>query len=124
MDKPKIVAVDDTPFVCDTLTTWLKGTYEIRTFLSGKEALQYLSDNDADLVLLDYEMPVMTGYEVLMSIRTNKKISKIPVIFLTGVTNERMEVEMMERGASSFIRKPLNLALLRQHIEEQLHPKP
>jgi putative two-component system response regulator len=124
MGKPKIVAIDDTPFICDTLTAWLKGTYEIRTFLSGKEGLQHLSDNDADLVLLDYEMPSMTGYEVLMSIRTNKKINKIPVIFLTGVTNERMEEEMMERGASDFIRKPLDLTVLRQRIEKQLKSNP
>jgi len=123
MGKPKIVAIDDTPFIGDTLKAWLKGEYEIRTFLSGKEGLQYLSDNDVDLVLLDYEMPAMTGYEVLMGIRTNQKISKLPVIFLTGVTNERMEEEMMERGASDFIRKPLDLTLLRQRIVKQLKSK-
>ena len=123
MGKPKIVAIDDTPFICDTLKAWLKGEYEIQTFLSGKEGLQHISDNDVDLVLLDYEMPVMTGYEVLMGIRTNQKISKLPVIFLTGVINERMEEEMMERGASDFIRKPLDLTLLRKHIVRQLKPK-
>ena len=123
MGKPKIVAIDDTPFICDTLKAWLKGEYEIQTFLSGKEGLQYISSNDVDLVLLDYEMPTMTGYEVLMSIRANQKISKLPVIFLTAVTNERMESEMLERGASDFICKPLDLALLRQRIGKQLQSK-
>ena len=123
MEKHKIVAIDDTPFICDTLKAWLKSAYDIQTFLSGKEGLKYLSDNHADLVLLDYEMPAMTGYEVLMSIRTSKNISKIPVIFLTGVTNERMETEMMERGATDFIRKPLDLAVLRKSIEKQLQAK-
>jgi putative two-component system response regulator len=68
-------------------------------------------------------MPGMTGYEVLMSIRTNKKLSKIPVIFLTGVTNDRMQQEMMERGASDFLRKPLDIALLRKHMDKLLEPQ-
>jgi response regulator RpfG family c-di-GMP phosphodiesterase len=121
MDKPKIVAVDDAPFICETLKAWLKNDYEIQTFLNGKQALEYLLEHGADLILLDYEMPNMTGYEVLMGIRTDKQIGKTPVIFLTGVTNDRMEVEMMERGASDFIRKPLDISILRQRIEKQLH---
>ena len=121
MNKPKIVAIDDTPFICETLTAWLKGRYEIQTFLSGKDALQYLSDNDVDLILLDYEMPNMTGYEVLMSIRTHKRIGKTPVIFLTGVENERMETEMLQRGANDYIRKPLDMSLLFSHIEKHLN---
>ena len=120
MDKHKIVAVDDTSFICETLAAWLKSSYDIKTFLSGQEALRYLEEHGADLILLDYDMPVMTGYEVLMSIRTSKRIGKIPVIFLTGVTNERMEAEMLERGANDFIRKPLDITTLRERIGKQL----
>ena len=120
MSKRIIVAIDDTPFICETLTAWLKGTYEVKTFLSGKEGLKYLSENKADLVLLDYDMPSMTGYEVLMDIRTSKTFSKIPVIFLTGVTNERMEAEMMDRGANDYLRKPLDIVLLRKSIEKHM----
>ena len=120
MDKPKIVAIDDTKFVCDTLSAWLKNEYDVVTFLSGKDGIAYLTENTADLLLLDYDMPGMTGYEVLMEIRINKKTSKLPVIFLTGVTNERMEQEMMERGADDYIHKPLEMSVLRERIKKHL----
>jgi response regulator RpfG family c-di-GMP phosphodiesterase len=122
MGKFKIVAVDDDPFICDTLAISLKGEYEINTFLSGKDTLAYLKDNVVDLILLDYEMPEMTGYEVLMGIHDskNKQNNSVPVIFLTGVVNERMEVEMRARGASDYIRKPIDMAKLRECIEKHL----
>ena len=123
MGYPVIVAIDDTPFICDTLTAWLKGAYEIHTFTSGKDGLHFLVENGADLVLLDYEMPGMTGYEVLMGIRTNMKTSKLPVIFLTGVVSGRMETEMLERGADGYLHKPLDLAVLRKCIADHLPKK-
>jgi DNA-binding response OmpR family regulator len=116
--KFKIVAVDDDPFICDTLTTCLKSEYEITTFQSGKDALPFLQENSADVILLDYEMPDMTGYEVLMGII--KLHLKAPVIFLTGVINERMEMEMRDRGASDYIRKPLDINLLKECIRRHL----
>ncbi|MCL2717559.1 MAG: response regulator [Lachnospiraceae bacterium] len=122
--KPLIVAVDDTRFVCDTLTTWLKDIYDIKTFLSGDEAISFLSENQVDLFLLDYDMPEMTGYEVLMNIRQNLNYStKVPVIFLTAVTNDRMEQEMLERGANAYIRKPLDLNVLKRTIVKYLNEK-
>ncbi|MCL2050194.1 MAG: response regulator [Lachnospiraceae bacterium] len=119
--KPRIVAVDDAAFVCETLTSWLRGPYEIHTFLGGAEAVAYLNQHGADLVLLDYDMPEMTGFEVLMKIRHNTDFGKsVPVIFLTAVTNERMEEEMLERGANAYIRKPLDLAVLKKTIAKFL----
>ena len=122
--KPIIVAVDDAPFVCDTLTTWLQDTYDIRTFLNGKDALTHLETNEPDLILLDYDMPGMTGYEVLMKIRHNPTLDKkLPVIFLTAVTNDRMEMEMLERGANAYIRKPLDMGILKHTIIDYLSKK-
>ena len=121
MEKYKIVAVDDAPFVCETLESWLSVKYDIKTFLSGKEALNYLKDTPVDLILLDYDMPELTGYEVLMGIRgVNNVNHNKPVVFLTAVTNERMEVEMLERGANDYIRKPLDMTLLKDTISKYL----
>ncbi|MCL2255059.1 MAG: response regulator [Lachnospiraceae bacterium] len=122
-NKPHIVAIDDSIFVCETLSTWLKGKYDIITFTNGKDGLSYLENADADLVFLDYEMPDMTGYQVLMGIRSNLKINKIPVIFLTAETNDRMEAEMLERGANHYIRKPLELSVLNSALANHLRKK-
>ena len=120
MDKPVIMLVDDLQVVGGVVKSILEGTYEVKTFTSGKEALEYLSDHSVDLILLDYEMPVMTGYEVLMAIRADKRFSKVPVIFLTAVTNERLEAEMLERGASDYVCKPIDAAVLRQRVQKHL----
>jgi len=120
MSKPIVLVIDDQPFVCETLYNLLKVTYEVHTFLSGKDAMEYISDRSVDIILLDYDMPNMTGYEVLMSIRTSKHNNATPVIFITAEVNERMKTEMMERGANDYICKPINAAVLCQRIKEQL----
>jgi response regulator RpfG family c-di-GMP phosphodiesterase len=114
MDKPVIMAVDDTQFVLDSVKSGLEDDYEIKTFLTGAGAVEYIDKNPVDLVLLDYDMPEMTGYEVLMNIRAGSSNKNVPVIFLTGVTNDRMELEMRERGAQNYIRKPIDFTVLRQ----------
>ena len=107
MDKHSILVVDDQPSVCQSVAAILKGTYKVFPFTSGKDALDYLAENQVSLVLLDYEMPGMTGYEVLLSIRTNRSTKDTPVVFLTAETNERMKQEMIGRGANDYLTKPI-----------------
>ena len=120
MNKPVIMVVDDQPVICEMVEGMLRDAYEVHTFTSGKEAMNYMSDRSVDLVLLDYDMPNMTGYEVLLATRANKHNSKTPVIFLTAETNERMKTEMIERGASDYICKPINSSELLRSIKKQL----
>jgi len=120
MDKQNIIVVDDQPSVCKEVVEFLKDTYTVHAFRSGKDALDYLADNPADLVLLDYEMPNMTGYEVLMAIRMNRSTKAIPVVFLTVETKDRMRQEMLGRGANDYLCKPINSAELRQCIKKHL----
>ena len=115
-----IVVVDDQPSVCREVTAFLKDAYTVHAFTAGKEALEYILYSPVDLILLDYDMPGMTGYEVLMSIRLNKSTNHVPVIFLTGETNERMRQEMLGRGANDYLCKPVNSHDLHHCIEEHL----
>ena len=120
MSQPDILVVDDQPSVCKEVVTFLKNTYTVHAFTSGSEALAYLADHPVDLVLLDYEMPNMTGFEVLMEIQVNKSTKSTPVIFLTGETNERMKKEMLSRGASDYLCKPISSSDLHACIKKHL----
>ena len=120
MGNPVIVTVDDQEFICGLVATILKDTYDVHTFTSGEKAIAFLSTHSVDLILLDYEMPEMTGYEVLMAIHADKRTANIPVVFLTGVTNARLEAEMLQRGASAYIRKPIVPSDLLRCINEVL----
>ena len=120
MSMLDIVVVDDQPSVCREVTVFLKDSYTVHAFTSGKDALEYILYSPVDLVLLDYDMPGMTGYEVLMSIRLNKSTHEVPVVFLTGETNERMRQEMLGRGATDYLCKPIASHELHQCIGKLL----
>ena len=66
------------------ITDWLKGSYRVAMANSGMQAIKWLAQNHADLVLLDYEMPVTTGPQVLEMIRSDAAMADLPVMFLTG----------------------------------------
>ena len=120
MDKLNIMVVDDQASVCTRVVGILKFDYTVYPFTTGKDALEYIADNPVDLILLDYDMPEMTGYEVLLGIRTNRLTKDVPVIFLTGVTNDRMRQEMMGRGATDYLCKPIETEDLKQCIKKYL----
>ena len=123
MAKPVIVTIDDQSFICEIIKHDLGNDYDVKTFTSGNDAIKFWNESHVDLILLDYEMPEITGYGVLMAIRSKKQTMDIPVIFLTGVTNKRLEEEMLERGANAFTNKPINFTVLRQLIQKHLTGK-
>ena len=120
MAKSVIVVVDDLSIICEMIKCNLDSEYDVKTFTSGNDAIKFVNESHADLVLLDYEMPEITGYGVLMAIRSKKRTIDLPVIFITGETNKRLEEEMMGRGANGFITKPIDFSLLKQMIKRQL----
>jgi len=120
MSIKDIIIVDDQPSVCREVTAFLKNNYTVHAFTSGRDVLEFLTGNNADLMLLDYDMPGMTGYEVLLNVRLNKSTHKMPVIFLTGVTNDRMRLEMMSRGADDYLTKPIDSGELHRCIEKHI----
>ena len=82
--RKSVLIVDDDPSYMGLVREWLKGTYKVAMANSGLQALKWLGKNKADLILLDYEMPVTSGPQVLEMLRSDEETKDIPVIFLTG----------------------------------------
>jgi CheY-like chemotaxis protein len=82
--QKKILAVDDSGSMLRSVKEWLEGRYNVYLANSAAMAIKYLSLNKPDLVLLDYEMPVVDGKQVLEMIRTETEFADIPVMFLTN----------------------------------------
>ena len=82
--RKTILIVDDDPGYLGLVREWLKGTYKVAMANSGLQAIKWLGKNKADLILLDHEMPVTTGPQVLEMLRSDEETKSIPVIFLTG----------------------------------------
>ena len=82
--RKTVLIVDDDPSYLGLVREWLKGTYKVAMANSGLQAIKWLGKNKADLILLDHEMPVTTGPQVLEMLRSEEETKNIPVIFLTG----------------------------------------
>jgi len=124
MSKREIMIVDDQPSTCKEISAYLHNDYAVHAFKSGAEAMRYLGNHQVDLILLDYYMPEMTGFEVLLNILQNKATEDIPVVFLTAEVNDRMEIEMMQRGAVGYLCKPVDANKLRQTVAKHMPAQP
>ena len=117
-----IMIVDDMQINLDILHEILSDKYEVLTALSGNEALFKLkTEHLPDLILLDISMPVMSGFELISLISVDPRYANIPVIFVTGETDEYSEEKGLNLGAVDYIRKPYNpdiiLIKIRNHVE-------
>ena len=119
---PKILVVDDELRMCDSLEVLLSGEgYEVHTGNSGKEAIEHLSKNGFDLVLLDIVMPEMDGHEVVRYVNSQDLDSL--VIFMTGHASVDSAIEALRGGAYDYLRKPFEpeelLRTVRSALDEQ-----
>ena len=86
--KKSILVCDDDPNYLGLVREWLKDTYKVSVVTSGLQAIKWLGKNKADLILLDHEMPVTTGPQVLEMLRADEETRSIPVMFLTGKSDK------------------------------------
>jgi putative two-component system response regulator len=118
--KPVILAVDDDPIILNVVLSTLKADYKIIPLASAKAALKFLEDNIVDLILLDCFMPEMTGFEMFDLLLKDERLKEIPVIFLTGATDENGEAMALQSGAADYITKPIRAQALLTRISVQL----
>lgn len=92
---------------------------------NGKEALEILeAEDDIGLIISDWNMPEMNGYEFLRTIRANKKYREIPFIMATAQGEKAQMQKAIQEGASRFVTKPFSLQELGDIIEDIFEPKP
>ena len=120
----EILVVDDERFSRAILARTLeKAGHVCRQAGGGREALEAIEAQLPALVLLDYAMPGdLNGAEVCERLRAhaNAAVAQLPVIMLTGMVGDEQEVRCLEAGASDFVTKPVNTAVLQARINTQL----
>ena len=112
--------VDDSLVQLRILEVLLRDKYEILTSTSGFEAIRYATKEQPDLILLDYDMPVMNGKETYKELQEKKETKNIPVVFLTGVHEKEDVTEVLKLRPQGYLLKPVNQDLLLQTIKKIL----
>ncbi len=116
--KKKVLVVDDSGAMLRNVKGWLEDRYQVILANSGAMAIKYLSTNRPDLVLLDYEMPVVNGKQVLEMIRTESEFSNIPVMFLTSKNDRESIEQVMALKPEGYILKTTKPEQIVQMIDE------
>lgn len=111
-DRPTVLVVEDNPEMLAFVTRQLADSYMVLTATNGAEALEVLDGNYVNLVVSDVVMPVMDGFELCKTIKSDLNYSHIPVILLTAKTNIQSKIEGMELGADAYIEKPFSIEYL------------
>jgi signal transduction histidine kinase len=122
MKDSKILIVDDDVFIRDVLQTRLEwGGYRTDLAENGREALDLHRQDKADLILLDINMPVMDGFEVMRQLREQEDTT--PVIVMSALEDLPSIVRCIEFGAEDYISKPIKSQLLWARIQSSLEKK-
>ena len=103
--KKTILIVDDDITYMRTVYEWLKDRYHVGMAGNGVQAISYLTKNKADLVLLDYEMPIANGPQVLKMLKSDSQTEEIPVMFLTGIGTRESIARVMAFNPQGYILK-------------------
>lgn len=116
--KKKILVVDDSGAMLRNVKGWLEDKYQVILANSGAMAIKYLATNRPDLVLLDYEMPVVDGRQVLEMIRTETDFCDVPVIFLTSKNDRESIMKVMELKPEGYLLKSMEPTQIMQEIDD------
>jgi len=116
-----ILIVDDTLANIQILSGMLKQQgYKVRPVLEGRAALKAAENQVPDLILLDITMPEMDGYEVCTRLKENPILEKVPVIFISALTESLDKVKAFNVGGVDYITKPFQLEEVRARVENHL----
>jgi len=107
--RQRIIIIEDERDIVELVRyNFRKEGFEVESFSRGREGLEYLRRNSADLVLLDILLPDEDGFEICKRLRADERLRTLPVIFLTAKSEEMDRVLGLEIGADDYVVKPFS----------------
>ena len=107
-DNKTILVVDDTPINIHLMVEILMKYYKVKVAISGEKALKISRKTPPDLILLDIIMPEMDGYQVFEQLKANQATANIPIVFVTGMSENTDQEKGLAMGAKGYITKPID----------------
>ena len=120
----KVLVVDDNPISRELIHEVLENSdRKVVEADNGEEALKMIAGEKPDIVLLDIQLPVFDGYEVLKRVRSDLGMVNLPVIALTAYAMQQDREKALAAGVDDYITKPIDAASLRARIKNMLDGK-
>ena len=116
--KKTVLIVDDDITYMRTVYEWLKESYHVGMASNGVQAISYLARNSADLVLLDYEMPIANGPQVLQMLKNESQTGQIPVMFLTGHGDKESVLSVVGLNPADYLLKTIDKNTLLKKLSD------
>jgi len=123
MSKVSVLVVDDAPFIRDLVKKSLRNHFpgiHIEEAVNGRKAQQMLGKQDFDLILCDWEMPELSGLELLSWCRSEERLKTTPFVMVTSRGDKENVVQAIQAGVSDFIGKPFSSEQLISKVQKAL----
>lgn len=113
IDKKHIIVVDDNPVLLRNMRNMLQEKYRVSLATSAAQCMKIMGQDKPDLIILDYEMPVIDGRQTLEMIRAEEEYKDVPVIFLTGIADkEHVDAVLDLKPAGYFVKPPMQTKII------------
>lgn len=122
--KKTLLIVDDDDIYLRTIESWFSDDYNVYTAASVTSAISMLKMIPFDLVLLDYEMPLLSGLDFIRLMKSDPSTEKLPIIFLTAKDDKDIILEILQEGPAGYLLKSTSPLLLRHSIKNFFEGKP
>ncbi len=116
--KKSILVVDDDANYLGLVREWLKDSYKVFMANSGLQAIKWLGKNSVDLILLDHEMQITSGPQVLEMLRSDEETKSIPVMFLTGKSDKESVMKVVALKPEGYFLKTIQREELLEKLQE------
>lgn len=121
----KILVADDEAHILHVVSMKLKNAgFEVLTAVDGEEALELCKSEKPDLVITDYQMPLMTGLDLCKAMRSSEELRHVPAIMLTARGFDIERGEMAEAGIAAVLNKPFSPREILERVNEILSKAP
>jgi len=124
MAKVSVLVVDDAPFIRDLVKKCLRNAFpgmQIEDAVNGRKAQTMLAKDPFDLILCDWEMPEMTGLELLTWCREQESTKTVPFIMVTSRGDKENVIQAIQAGVSDYVGKPFTNEQLLTKVKKALH---
>ncbi|SCZ76432.1 response regulator [Pseudobutyrivibrio xylanivorans] len=112
-EKKHIIVVDDNPVLLRNMRNMLQDKYRVTLATSAAQCMKAMGQDSPDLIILDYEMPVVDGKQTLEMIRAEEDYKDVPVIFLTGIADkEHVDAVLDLKPAGYFVKPPMQTKII------------